>query len=172
VATPLNFDPIAEARRQWDSHWGNSATPSMAAVTSIMRAQQILLGRLNSVLEPLDLTFPRYEALMILFYSRRGSLPLGKLSDRLQVHRASVTNVVDRLVASGYVVRDTDERDRRTVLATITEAGTNTARAASEQLNAIRFGMAPLGDSDCEDIYLLFRRMRLDAADFVDEPNH
>jgi DNA-binding MarR family transcriptional regulator len=141
----------------------------MAAVTSIMRAEQIILGRLNSLLEPLDLTFPRYEALMILFYSRRGALPLGKLSDRLQVHRASVTNVVDRLVASGYVVREHDERDRRTVLARITETGRIIARDATEQLNETRFGVAPLDDQDCDSIYSLLRRMRLGAADFVDE---
>jgi DNA-binding MarR family transcriptional regulator len=140
----------------------------MAAVTSIMRAQQIILGRLNSLLDPLDLTFPRYEALMILFYSRDGRLPLGKLSDRLQVHRASVTNVVDRLVGSGYVVRETDERDRRTVLAFITEAGKTTARDATELLNATRFGMEPLDDANCEGIYSLLRQMRLEAADFIE----
>jgi DNA-binding MarR family transcriptional regulator len=166
---PLNFDPISEARRQWDTHWGDDATASMAAVTSIMRAEQIILGRLNALLEPLDLTFPRYEALMILFYSRRGALPLGKLSDRLQVHRASVTNVVDRLVASGYVVREPDDRDRRTVFARITEGGRITARAATEHLNATRFGMAPLDDADCEAIYSLLRLMRLEAMDFIDE---
>jgi len=73
----LPFDPIAEAGRLWREHWGPDAVPAMRAVTSIMRAQQILLGRLNELLKPLGLTFPRYEALMLLYYSRRGTLPLG-----------------------------------------------------------------------------------------------
>ncbi len=107
---PLDFDPIAEARRQWDVHWGSEATPQMVAVTSIMRAQQILLARLNALLEPLDLTFPRYETLMVLYYSRQGEMPLGKLSDRLQVHRASVTNVIDKLEDRGYVTRVAHEQ--------------------------------------------------------------
>jgi DNA-binding MarR family transcriptional regulator len=77
----------------------------MAPVTSIMRAQQIIIARLNELLDPLDLTFPRYEALLLLFYSRSGALPLGKISDRLQVHRASVTNVIDKLTDRGYVER-------------------------------------------------------------------
>jgi len=72
VPPPLSFDPIAEARRQWDEHWGSAATAEMAAVTSIMRAHQIVMSRLNGLLEPLDLTFPRYEALMLLYYSRKG----------------------------------------------------------------------------------------------------
>src|ERR1700728_851788 len=122
----------------------------MAAVTSIMRAQQIVMARLNVLLEPLELTFPRYEALMLLFYSRKGQLPLGKISDRLQVHRASVTNVIDKLVASGYVERAGDGRDRRAILALITTSGRTTARRATKRLNAARFGTEPLDDGACE----------------------
>ena len=48
----LPFDPIAEAGRLWREHWGTDAVPAMRAVTSIMRAQQILLGRLNELLKP------------------------------------------------------------------------------------------------------------------------
>ena len=164
----LAFDPIAEAVRQWDLHWGSEATAQMAAVTSIMRAHQILLSRLNELLEPLDLTFPRYEALMILFYSRRGELPLGKLSDRLQVHRASVTNVIDRLVDSGYVDRRPHESDRRTVLARITRPGKQAARRATTALNGAAFSMTPLDASSCDEIFNLLRPLRLDARDFVD----
>ena len=125
----------------------------MAAVTSIMRAQQIVMARLNELLVPLDLTFPRYEALMLLFYSRKGQLPLGKISDRLQVHCASVTNVIDKLVASGYVERAGDGRDRRAILALITASGRTTARRATKRLNAARFGIDPLDDAACETLY-------------------
>jgi DNA-binding MarR family transcriptional regulator len=166
VSTRLPFDPIAEARRQWDEHWGDEATPAMAAVTSIMRAQQIIIARLNEMLAPLDLTFPRYEALMLLFYSRRGELPLGKVSDRLQVHRASVTNVIDKLCESGYAERVQHEHDRRAVLARITPEGRRTARRATKRLNAAGFGMAPLGDEECELLYEVLRPLRVDAGDF------
>jgi hypothetical protein len=106
----LPFDPIAEARRQWEERWGQAPGPSMSAVTSIMRVQQILLARLNAVLKPFGLTFPRYEALMLLYFSRRGSLPLGKMGVRLQVHRTSVTNIVDQLERSGLVRREPHPR--------------------------------------------------------------
>ena len=102
---PLPFDPIAEAERQWRRHWGNAATPSMAAVTSIMRAHQLVMARLNDELKPWELTFARYEALMLLFFSRTGSLPLGKMGARLQVHPTSVTNLIDGLEKLGYVTR-------------------------------------------------------------------
>jgi DNA-binding MarR family transcriptional regulator len=163
----LSFDPIKEARRQWDQHWGDGATANMAAVTSIMRAQQIILARLNQLLDPMALTFPRYEALMLLFYTRRGELPLGKLSDRLQVHRASVTNVVDKLVDSGYVERVGHQQDRRAILARITTDGKRVARLATRRLNAAGFGMAPLDRGACDALYSALIPLRLEAGDFV-----
>ena len=138
----------------------------MAAVTSIMRAQQIVMARLNELLDPLDLTFPRYEALMLLLYSRKGQLPLGKISDRLQVHRASVTNVIDKLEASGYVERVGHGQDRRAVLARITPAGRQAARRATRRLNAARFGMGPLDDTACERLFSALTPLRAGAGDY------
>ena len=162
----LPFDPIAEARRNWEQHWGDDATSPMVAVTSIMRVQQVLLARLNDLLDPWGLTFPRYEALMLLFYSRAGALPLGKISDRLQVHRASVTNVIDRLVDQGLVERVPQETDRRSVLAQITPEGREVARAATERLNAERFGTEPWSDARCDELFGLLRPLRKTAGDF------
>ena len=161
-----DFDPVAEARRNWTAHWGDEPVPSMSAVTSIMRVQQILLARLNDELKAFDLTFPRYEALMLLYYSRRGSLPLGKMGDRLQVHRASVTNVIDRLEAQGLVRRLQHERDRRAVLAEITSRGRTVAEEATRTLNAERFGTAPLGDEEAQKLFDLLLPMRVEAGDF------
>lgn len=165
----LTFDPIAEARRQWDLRWGSEATPQMVAVTSIMRAQQILMQRLNALLDPLDLTFPRYETLMILYYSRHGELPLGKLSDRLQVHRASVTNVIDKLEASGYVTRVAHERDRRAILASISDRGRAVAEQATRTLNSAGFGTDPLDAGSCERLFSLLEPLRRNAGDFRDQ---
>jgi DNA-binding MarR family transcriptional regulator len=167
VREPLAFDPIVEASRQWDAHWGTDATASMAAVTSIMRTQQIVMARLNELLAPLDLTFPRYEALMLLYYSRRSELPLGKISDRLQVHRASVTNVIDKLVESGYVERASHERDRRAILARITPLGRRTARRGTMLLNEAEFGTAPWDPKTCRQIFTLLEPLRYQAGDFT-----
>jgi DNA-binding MarR family transcriptional regulator len=163
----LPFDPIEEARRQWSAHWGEDATPAMGAVTSLMRVQQILLARLNALLEPFGLTFARYEALMILFYSRRGALPLGKMGVRLQVHRTAITNIVDRLERDGLVARVAHERDRRTTLAEITPEGRKVARRATKVLNRERFGTAPLGDAELSELSELLRDVRVDAGDFT-----
>jgi DNA-binding MarR family transcriptional regulator len=169
MSEPLSFDPIAEARRQWRKHWGPASAPPMMAVTSVMRVHQILLARLNEALAPFELTFPRYEALMLLFLSRAGSLPLGKMGVRLQVHPTSVTSLIDGLDKLGYAIREAHPTDRRTVLATITDRGRRAAAGATEALNAVRFGTAPLARSELEQVSNVLRRLRLDAGDFIGE---
>jgi DNA-binding MarR family transcriptional regulator len=138
----------------------------MMAVTSVMRAQQILLGRLNEALDPFGLTFARYEALMLLHFSRAGSLPLGKMGARLQVHPASVTNLVDGLERAGYVQRTPHPSDRRMTLATITESGREVAQDATEALHEMRFGTEPLGDEALSAVTEILRQARGGAGDF------
>jgi DNA-binding MarR family transcriptional regulator len=164
---PLPFDPIAEATRQWSKHWGPETTPPMRAVTSIMRAHQILIGRLNEALAPYSLSFPRYEALMLLYYSRTGSLPLGKMGDRLQVHRTSVTNLMDGLEREGLAERSPHPTDRRTTLGTITPQGRAVAKKATRVLNRAAFGTAPMTDRDLDLISDKLASLRVGAGDFV-----
>ncbi len=76
--------------------------------------------------------------------------------------------MIDKLVDRGYVEREGQDHDRRTVLARITPAGRQTAREATERLNAVGFAMAPLDDAACERIQSLLLPLRLDAGDFVD----
>ena len=75
----------------------------MVAVTSVMRAHQILLARVETALRPYDLSFSRFELLRLLAFSRTGALPITKASDRLQVHVTSVTHAIRRLEADGLV---------------------------------------------------------------------
>jgi DNA-binding MarR family transcriptional regulator len=165
-AQPLPFDPIEEARRQWLSRWSEDAATEMVAVTSIMRVHQILMARLNELLEPFDLTFPRYEALMLLDFSSRGSLPLGKIGERLQVHRTSITNTIDGLERAGLVRRVPHESDRRAVLAEILPAGRRVAEEATAVLNEASFATEPLVERDLAEVFRIFRELRDGAGDF------
>ena len=45
MPAPLPLDPIAEAHRQWVAHGWGEVADGMAAVTSVMRAQQIMMAR-------------------------------------------------------------------------------------------------------------------------------
>lgn len=138
----------------------------MAAATSISRAQQIVLARVNDVLAQFDLTFSRFEALALLFMTKHGSLPLGKIGDRLQVHPTSVTNTIDRLERDGFVERVAHPSDRRTTLASLTESGRTIVVAAQKELEAIRYGMAQLPDATIAQLTAGLAELRKSAGDF------
>lgn len=160
----LAFDPIDEAARQWGLRWGG--VDQMHAVTSLMRVQQLLLGSLDETLRPHGLTFARYEALVLLVFSRAGSLPLGKMGERLQVHPTSVTSIVDRLEAAGLVVRRKHPEDGRAVLAEITPAGREVVEAATADLVEADFGLGSLGAPELRQLSALLRPVRQSAGDF------
>jgi DNA-binding MarR family transcriptional regulator len=162
----LTFDPIEEAGRQWQERWGAEPVPAMMAVTSVMRVQQIWLGRLNEALAPFELTFARYEALMLLSFTRTGELPLGKIGDRLQVHPTSVTSLIDGLERAGFAKRVQHPDDRRVTLARITKTGRAIATTATEALHAIDFGVGLLTVGELDALTTLLRTVRSAAGDF------
>ena len=154
-----DFDPIDEAARQWGLRW--SAVPAMHAVTSLMRVQQVVLAELDALLKPHGLTFARYEALVLLVFSSRGSLPLGKMGERLQVHPTSITSIIRRLESSGFVVRRRHPDDGRAVLAEVTDAGRAVVEAATGDLVAASdFALGVLGDDELRALSALLRPVR------------
>ncbi|MDG3011691.1 MarR family transcriptional regulator [Rhodococcus sp. D2-41] len=165
--SPLPVDPIAEAKRQWAAHgWGDVAD-GMAAVTSIMRAQQIMLGRVEELLKPHGLTFARYEMLMLLTFTRTGALPMAKASARLQVHPTSVTNAVDRLERAHLVRRVPHPSDGRATLVEITDAGRELALRATDDLNAQVFAKPGLPAGRLTELVDVITELRREAGDFT-----
>lgn len=138
----------------------------MAAATSIMRAQQIVLAKVDEALKSFDLTFARYEALVLLSFSQRGSLPLGKMGERLMIHPTSVTNIVDRLEAQGLVRRVDHPTDRRTTLCEITPAGRELVERATLAVTKVDLGIAGLTEREVEQLTKLLVKLRKESGDF------
>lgn len=166
MSPSLPFDPIAEAHRQWVAHGWEAAADGMAAVTSVMRAQQIYLARIDEELREFDLTFARYELLALLHFSREGQLPLNVIGSRLQVHPTSITSAVDRLERQGLVRREPHPTDRRTKLACLTDEGRARVLAATERLNASVFTDPGLSDRQVGQLVRTLRALRRSAGDF------
>jgi DNA-binding MarR family transcriptional regulator len=141
----------------------------MAAVTSIMRAQQILLAELDGLLRPHGLTFARYEALVLITFSRSGELPMRTIGQRLMVHPTSVTNIIDRLERQGLVTRRPNPEDGRGTLAGITPEGRAVTARATKDLMDAEFGLGEYQDNDLDAIFSLLRGLRVVAGDFDDE---
>ncbi|HYN29651.1 MAG TPA: MarR family transcriptional regulator [Dermatophilaceae bacterium] len=167
----LPFDPIARAADLWHARWGEgSRAQSMATATSLMRVQQLLLSRFDAVAARHGLTFARYEALVLLAFSRRGRLSMSRIGERLMVHPTSATNIVQRLAAQGHVLRVADEADRRVTLVEITDAGRSAMEAVTADLEAADFGLAALDEQEHAVLFGLLRAVRVAAGDFDDAP--
>jgi DNA-binding MarR family transcriptional regulator len=161
----LPFDPIERAGERWEQEFGAAA--AMRVATSVMRAQQLLLARFDAILKPHGLTFARYEALVLLRFSRAGALPLSIVGERLMVHPTSVTNIVDRLAAQGFVERRPNPRDGRGVLAALTPAGREVVQRATVDLMADGFGLSAYDESELDAMFGLLRVLRVDSGDFL-----
>lgn len=161
---PLPFDPIMRAAALWNERIGPART--MAAVTSVMRVQQILLSAVDGALRPHGLTFARYEALVLLTFSRTGRLPMRVMGERLQLHPTSVTNIVDRLQADGLVRRTPHPTDRRATLVQITDAGAALLEEATKSVTSIDFGLGGLSPDQEIQLTELLGEVRRAAGDF------
>jgi DNA-binding MarR family transcriptional regulator len=161
-------DPIRAARQQWIDHGWGDAADGMAMVTSLTRVQQLITERIDGVLRPLGLSFARYEVLMLLSFSRRGSMPMSRIGSLLQVHPTSATSAVDRLERQGFVRRVRDEQDRRVVLACVTNEGREVAERATAGLNAQVFEEPGLTPEKVARLSALLGELRASAGDSVE----
>ncbi|HEY7051357.1 MAG TPA: MarR family transcriptional regulator [Mycobacterium sp.] len=159
-------DPIAQARANWErAGWGEVAD-GMVAVTSVMRAHQILLARVENALRPYDLSFSRFELLRLLAFSLTGELPIAKASDRLQVHVTSVTHAIGRLENAGLVERAPHPTDGRTTLVRITDRGRSTVEDATVTLNKEVFADVGMSDDESRALSGSIETLRRNAGDF------
>ena len=132
-----SIDLLNQARAQWLARgWADADV--MVAIGAIVKANRLLVALIDNALRPLDLSHARYSALGMLYFGSSRALPLGEMSERLGVHPATITSIVDRLEQQGVVSRVRPDGDRRVVLATILPDGEAvTARATDILVNEI-----------------------------------
>jgi DNA-binding MarR family transcriptional regulator len=95
--------------------------------------------RLESALDDVGLSLAKLNALRHLVEAGE-PMPLGQLADKIACVKSNVTQLVDRLENDGLVRRVPDPRDRRSVLAAVTDAG----------LARYRTGAAALAEAETE----------------------
>lgn len=167
MSAALPRDPIASVQANWEkSGWGEVSEP-MATVTSIVRANQILTGRAEALLRPFDLTFARYEMLMVLRFARR-PMAMSKASRVLQVHPTSVTAAAERLERDGLITKTPSPDDARTVLLAITEAGRELSEETTQILNRELFAQTGFTQREITTLNRILRKFRQKNGDFAE----
>ena len=102
----------------------------------------------------------------LLGFTRLGRLPMGKISDRLQIHPASVTSAVKRLEREGLIERVSDTDDNRVVLAVLLDKGRRLLEPATEAVNEV-FTNTGLSDRELDRMIDLMTPIRSVAGDVI-----
>jgi DNA-binding MarR family transcriptional regulator len=88
---------------------------------ALAAASRAMGTRYRSSLERLQLTYPQFQVMSVLWED--GSLVIGALAERLALDVSTISPVLKRLEAHGLVIRRRDTRDERRVVVTPTERG-------------------------------------------------
>lgn len=82
------------------------------------------------LLEPLGLTYPQYLVLMVLW--QRDGQGVGELGERLYLDSGTLTPLLKRMEAAGWLVRERAAEDERRVLVSLSPQGRALRRRALE----------------------------------------
>jgi DNA-binding MarR family transcriptional regulator len=97
------------------------------------------------LLDPLGITYPQYLALMALW--ERAPRSVGALGEALGLDSGTLTPLLKRLEAGGFVTRTRDAKDERRVLVDLTPAGWTLRERAASVPETLRCGL-PLALDD------------------------
>jgi DNA-binding MarR family transcriptional regulator len=91
----------------------------------------------------------RARATVVAYLHRRGPMRQRDLAEALRVSARNVTGLLEGLEATGFVARRVHPRDRRATLVTLTEQGTDVAKAMqTDEQRLARFLFADVADDD------------------------
>lgn len=110
-----------------------------------------ITNRYRPYLERLDLTYPQYLVMMVLW--EEDGLSVGDIGKRLHLDSGTLTPLLKRLEQKGIVTRTRSDTDERRVVVTLSDAG----KALQEQAKHIPVHMLQEMNLDPEDIAALRR---------------
>ena len=135
-------------------------------VQSLRRIFKAIQDYSQDVSSSFGITGPQLWALKTI--AEHEALPLGELSTKMYLHPSTVTGVVDRLEAKGYVSRDRDKEDRRVVKVSLTTEGKQLAgRAPNPVQGKLIYGLRNL---DGEELRVVFESVKK-LAEIVEAEN-
>lgn len=104
-------------------------------------ASRSVIALYRPVLEPLGLTHPQYLVMLALW--EHGSVSVRDLSEMLQLDPATLSPLLKRLEAAGYVTRERNPHDERALAVELTPEGRALRRKALKVPPAVveRLGM-------------------------------
>src|ERR1700758_4734433 len=90
---------------------------------ALYTASRAVVRAYAPLLEDAGLTYPQYVTMLVLWEDPGQPRSVGELGDRLPLDSGTLTPLLKRLAAMGYVTRSRDAEDERRVLVTVTAEG-------------------------------------------------
>ncbi len=159
-AVDLIVEQWARARPDLD------ASP-MRVLGRLSRVTRIAERELKALFSEFGLERGEFDVLATLRHAGSpDGMPAGILARSSMVTSGAVTNRLDRLVAKGYVTRDLDPANRRTVIVALTPAGRELIdRAVAAHLDNERRILAALDQHQQDNLAATLRTLLLSHGD-------
>ena len=162
----MGFDETADSRQ--------SLELQISADLRVLTAESEQIGRVFAVVNEVRPT--DFRALLHVMVAETAGTPItsGELRQRMGLSGAAITYLVDRMMASGHIIRESDPADRRKVILRYSDSGLATARAFFAPLGTHTHAtMADLPDADLSSASRVFtalieamRRYQRELASF------
>lgn len=110
-------------------------------------------------------TFPGSQSYIMFMLQKKGSQKMSELADDLHITAGAVTSAANHLIEHGYIVRVSDEKDRRIVRLELTEKGSETLNGLQVEGRIIMKSVFHgISDQDLEVLHASFEQ----ATDNID----
>jgi DNA-binding MarR family transcriptional regulator len=107
----------------------------------------------------LNVTHQQFEVIVLL--DEEGTLQVAEIGRKLQIAKAQMTQVMDKLSDLGLIERKTNPADRRAINVSLSDRGKTVLEANKERLrNAVKETMAAISDEDLAELSASLRKVQ------------
>lgn len=121
-----------------------------------------IVRRYKTYLDKLDLTYTQYIVMMVMWEEKE--LNVKELGDKLFLDSGTLTPVLKKLEAKGYVTRERSKIDERTLIVTLTDSGKDLREMAVDIPVGMR-GCLKLSDEEMIQLRTMLGKILSDMGD-------
>ncbi|OOR93181.1 MarR family transcriptional regulator [Moraxella caviae] len=118
---------------------------------------RIITSAYRPLLDELDLTYPQYLVLLVLW--EHGQMSVGGIGEKLLLDSGTLTPLLKRLEAKGMITRERSQTDERTVLISLTESGKALQEEAYHIPSKLADELGEIGQTEVKAIKDLFQKL-------------
>ena len=119
-------------------------------------ASRLVIQRYQPMLKDLDITYPQYLVLMVLW--EKDEVNLSTIAEKLQLQSNTLTPLLKRLQQRGFLERKRSETDERNIVITLTEKGKKLKDQACD-VPGLLAEQIPLSMEEAKELYRLLYKM-------------